>query len=253
MGQSNCIRQTKVSPPHHLPAAFFFSYNSLRNEYNLAAQCHKRGKECEFLDETAGDYNDEDTDRGGGSANRGKSGKTVKSGKRGKSRKLQALPDVYVEPYLNNDEVVTEGTMHLALLQDSIKVDCNEMIRVEEAVLNYLQKTIGNEETFRPACAYVDGNALAERVTRSQSGRIVTSVAMKINVRYTTRRGFKSTVDDLAARRLLEDEETLSSIIKGGNEDVWAIEQMKDLHLARKLSGGCASSNHHLCCSQVCV
>ena len=50
--------------------------------------------------------------------------------------------------YLKDDEVLTRGTMHLVLLQDSITETSNEMIRIEKTELTFLQQNVGTRIPF---------------------------------------------------------------------------------------------------------
>lgn len=88
----------------------------------------------------------------------------------------------YQEPYLTDDEVLIDGRMHIALLQATETMNCDEMIRVEETVLTYLQQTVGNEETYKPMCVFIEEDAVTQEIVRDADGRIAAATAVKVDI-----------------------------------------------------------------------
>ncbi|EED90316.1 predicted protein [Thalassiosira pseudonana CCMP1335] len=152
----------------------------LRNQYNLGAQMYKRG-------------------------NTYKPPKPIPAGN-GWMYVPPAVPPPkpYTNPYIDKDELLTDGIMHLSFLQDSVKADCNEVIRIEETVLRYLQNNVGDDDTFQPACAYVNEAATNEQIVRNADGRVATSTAMQVEVMYITKKKFADELEKQASVRRRE-------------------------------------------------
>ena len=61
---------------------------------------------------------------------------------------------------------------------------CDGMICIKKTVFTFLQQNVGGDDTFRPACAFVNGNAVAERIGQNSNGRVVMSIVVQIEVHY---------------------------------------------------------------------
>jgi hypothetical protein len=134
----------------------------------------------------------------------------------------------YQEPYLEDDEVLTTGYMHITLLQSTEKMNCDEEIRVEETILRYLQQNVGDDETFKPMCVFLEEYAVSEEIVRDSTGRIAATTALKVEITYRTKEVFSEKIEE-NRRRLMENSLSLKE---------------------RDLAGLCSTANHHLCCSQ---
>ena len=109
---------------------------------------------------------------------------------------------------------------------------CDDLIAIEETTLQFLSENIGTESTFRPACAYVDEDAIDVQITRAADGRVAEATALRVAVTYTTTAAFEA---ELEAKR----QEVRRSRLRGGDG--------RDLQVR---GGLCGTTNHHLCCAQ---
>ena len=115
------------------------------------------------------------------------------------------------------------------------------MLAIEALVLNYLAENIGQDDTFRPACAYVNENAINAQIGRDINGDIYTVTAMRIDVIYTTKESFKMQLEAEYAQ-LRKSRQNLRRNGGGGGRD------LQDDGGA--FGRSCDTTNHHLCCSQ---
>jgi hypothetical protein len=134
----------------------------------------------------------------------------------------------YQEPYLEDDEMLTEGFMHITLLQATEPLDCDARIRVEETILTYLQHNVGDDDTFQPVCVFVAEDEVTEELVRDADGRIAATTAMKVEIAYRTKQRFNDKIQE-DRRRMMEVSSTLKE---------------------RNLLALCDTAYHHLCCSQ---
>ncbi|KAL7536384.1 hypothetical protein ACHAXR_009333, partial [Thalassiosira sp. AJA248-18] len=148
----------------------------------------------------------------------------------------------YTEPYMKRGiESRTEGKMHISLFQVNKQVTCDDLIDIEETTLNFLEANVGNTDTFRPACAYVNENAIDTQIQRDANGKIMSAMALRVEVIYTTNENFKGILnekhDEIRNKRMKQQ----ASSAGGG------------LRKLQAASARCDSANHHLCCSQTSI
>ena len=155
-----------------------------------------------------------------------------------------APPKPYTAPFLESDEELTDGVMHLALMQDSVKITCDDMIRIEETVLKFLQLNVGDDDTFRPACAYINENSVDEQIVRGSNGKVAMATALQVEVSYYTKKKFAAAINKQALQRRKE--------LETKEEEKEGIKNLRALQVRppRVTTDVCDSSNHHLCCSQ---
>ena len=134
----------------------------------------------------------------------------------------------YQEPYLEYDEILTDGFMHITLLQSVEKLNCDERIRVEETILRYLQQNVGGDDTFKPMCVFLEEDAVTEEIVRNADGRIAGTTALKVDITYRTKKTYAEQID-AERRKLIESSDSTNE---------------------RHLLNLCSTANHHLCCSQ---
>lgn len=101
---------------------------------------------------------------------------------------IEPIPLPYKKPYYADDEVETEGMMHLSLIQAAKDVGCDDLIDIEETVLKFLADNVGDDDTFHPACAFVNAGAVDQRIARGVDGRIVQTTALQVEVSYFTKK-----------------------------------------------------------------
>lgn len=134
----------------------------------------------------------------------------------------------YQEPYLKDDEILTSGMMHITLLQSTEALNCDERIRVEETILTYLQQNVGDDDTFKPICVFLQEDAVTEEIVRDADGRIAATTALKVEIAYRTKKSYNDILEE-NRRRMIE-------VAPSTKE--------------RNLLNECSTANHHLCCSQ---
>lgn len=89
------------------------------------------------------------------------------------------------KPFVNTDEVLIAGAMHLALLEDDTEVTCQKKIQVEKALLTYLSDNVGySDSTFEPVCVYAYEHAQSKQSIPNSGGEYVDSTALEIEVQY---------------------------------------------------------------------
>lgn len=134
----------------------------------------------------------------------------------------------YQEPYLEDDEMIHSGIMHITLLQSTETLNCDERIRVEETILTYLHQNVGDDNTFKPICVFLEEDAVTEEIVRDADGRIAATTALKVEVVYRTKKYYNDQLEE-SRRRMME---------------------MAPSSKERNLLYQCSPANHHLCCSQ---
>ena len=117
---------------------------------------------------------------------------------------------------------------------------CDDMIAIEEATLKFFRDNMGNDDTFRPSCAYVNENAIDSQIARDSRGSIVQATALRVELTYTTTTAFQAQLEERHGEILRERKERLRQGKNLRNRE------MRELQVSRS----CDSSNHHLCCSQ---
>ena len=130
----------------------------------------------------------------------------------------------YTPPYVASDEKVMTTVMDLSLLMDSTRVNCNNMVAIEEVLLNYLADNIGSEDTFQPVCAYTLDSARSKQNVPDGNGKIAEATALAFELMFVLKRG--------AAQRQ--------------NRDFRVLESGHD----RQLRNRCSPKNKATCCSQ---
>ena len=125
------------------------------------------------------------------------------------------------------------------------QVACDDLIAIEETTLEYLNANVGSSDTFRPACAYVDENAINTQVQRDANGRVRSVTAMRLEVIYTSTKSFQQQLDKahnkIRKERIDERRRLSGRGLRHYSE--------RDLQATPR----CDSSNHHLCCSQTSI
>ena len=123
------------------------------------------------------------------------------------------------------------------------QASCDDLIDIEEAILGFLNDNIGDDETFRPACAYVDANAISTSTGRDDEGRIISTTALRVEVVYTTTEEFRLEIEDRFA-----EIHTKQKGMNGRKGEGVLRNNQNHRNLQRRQT--CDTSNHHLCCSQ---
>lgn len=140
----------------------------------------------------------------------------------------------YRRPYTRSNEELVSDLMWIPLLQDDTKVDCDSMIQFEEAALTYLADNVGDEYTFQPMCVFVQDSAYHEQDVIGDSGDMVMSTVLEVEVTYVVQRGAQRWT------RGLEEEVEFAA---GDDEK----------ELERDLIARCTSIDKAQCCSQSAI
>ena len=118
---------------------------------------------------------------------------------------------------------------------------CDDFIDIEEATLKYFGSSIGDADTFLPACAYIDSNALNQRIARAADGRMITVTSLKIQMWYIANKAFGNQLQTQYSELQRQKMKELMKANKGGLRG-------RDLQIQRP--DMCDVGNHVLCCSQ---
>ncbi|KAL7487936.1 hypothetical protein ACHAW6_013516 [Cyclotella cf. meneghiniana] len=115
-------------------------------------------------------------------------------------------------PKVGSDEVLLEGTMHLALLQEYSTVTCEKEIQLERALLTYLADNIGSESTFEPVCVYSVDSAQSKQLVPNSVGQYVSSTAIEMQIHFIQKKGTRKlpTNADHDERHLQSNECTIT-------------------------------------------
>ena len=144
----------------------------------------------------------------------------------------------YSRPYTRASERLIKGTMHLALLQDSTNVNCNNMIQIEELTLNFLADNIGSEQTFQPVCVFTKNDAHDKQEVPDSNGKQSESNTLELEITYIQKSGAGRNYRALDSEENSEMETDIES----------SVQDERDLR--KKNRNRCTAEEKALCCSQ---
>jgi len=118
---------------------------------------------------------------------------------------------------------------------------CDDFIDIEEATLQYIGASIGDSESFLPACAYIDANASNQRIARDADGRMITVTSLQIKMWYIANRDFGKQLQTQYSELQRQKMKELMKANKSG---------LRGRDLQMQPPDMCDVGNHVLCCSQ---
>ena len=162
-----------------------------RNEYNYGAQLFQRGEEY------------------------------ILSSKSSKNPNVSAMIP-YTSPFVDSDEEMVPGTLHLALLQDPMVISCDDIISMEEITLEFLKDNVGNDETFSPVCVFIAESASDSQTVPDLTGEVVETTVFQMDITYVIKKKYKDKIDDIADRRTAagEDSDYISKLRSDHNREL---------------------------------
>ena len=115
------------------------------------------------------------------------------------------LRNPFSQPFIDHDEWLVSDALHLELTQHAIEkrdqLRCKDMIAMEELSLKYLKDNIGGIDTFSPICSLISESAIKNEVVGDESGKVMQTIALKLEVIYVFNRQFAKEVE--SSRHLL--------------------------------------------------
>jgi hypothetical protein len=117
------------------------------------------------------------------------------------------LRNPFSQPFIDHDEWMVADTMHLELTQKADEkgdeVNCIDTLALEEISLKYLKDNLGGVDTFSPICSLISESAIKNEVVNDGSGRVVQTIALKLDLVFAFKRTFAKEIESSRERHWL--------------------------------------------------